>query len=62
MLGRPSAPEIVQVTNFVGPMYGLSEVISWTCGGVRMGLAAQAGGAEVDVLDQPGELRKALAR
>ena len=36
MLGRPSAAEIVQVTNFVGPMYGLSEVITWTCGGVRM--------------------------
>ena len=36
MLGRPSAAEIVQVTNFVGPMYGLSEVISWTCGEVRM--------------------------
>ncbi len=35
-LGRPSAAEIVQVTNFVGPMCGLSEVISWTCGGVRM--------------------------
>ena len=33
MLGRPSAPEIVQVTNFVGPMCGLSEVISWTCEG-----------------------------
>ena len=36
MLGRPSAAEIVQVTNFVGPMYGLSEVISCTCGAVRM--------------------------
>ena len=36
MLGRPSAAEIVQVTNFVGPMSGLSEVISWTCGEVRM--------------------------
>ena len=36
MLGRPSAAEIVQVTNFVGPMYGLSEVITCTCGGVRM--------------------------
>jgi len=29
MPGRPPAAEIVQVTNFVGPMYGLSEVISW---------------------------------
>jgi hypothetical protein len=36
MVGRPSAAEIFQVTNFVGPMSGLSEVMSWTCGGVRM--------------------------
>ena len=42
MLGRPSAPEIVQVTNFVGPMCGLSEVISWTCGGVRMNCRSAA--------------------
>jgi len=35
MLGRPSAAEAVQVTNFVGPMNGLSEVITCTCGGVR---------------------------
>jgi len=34
MLGRPSAAEAVQVTNFVGPMYGLSEVITRTCGEV----------------------------
>ena len=32
MLGRPSAAETVQVTNFVGPMNGLSEVITCTCG------------------------------
>ena len=42
MLGRPSAAEIVQVTNFVGPMSGLSEVISRTCGGVRMNSRREA--------------------
>jgi hypothetical protein len=36
MLGRPSAAEIFHVTNFVGPMNGLREVMIWTCGGVRM--------------------------
>jgi hypothetical protein len=37
MLGRPSAAEIVHVTNFVDPMKGLSELISRTCGGVTAG-------------------------
>jgi len=32
MLGRPSAGEIFQVTNFAGPMLGLREAMSWTCG------------------------------
>jgi hypothetical protein len=35
MLGRSSAAEIVQVTNVAGPLSGLSEVIGWTCRGVR---------------------------
>ncbi len=35
-LGRPSAAEILHVTNFAGLMRGLREVVSWTCGGVCM--------------------------
>ena len=35
-LGRPSAAEVFHVTNFVVPMNGFSEVMSWTCGGARM--------------------------
>ena len=42
MLGRPSAAETVQVTNLVGPMNGLSEVITWTCGAVRMNARSAA--------------------
>ena len=48
MLGWPSAAEIVQVTNFVRPMSGLSEVISWTCGGVRMNSRSAASSFQTD--------------
>jgi len=36
MSGRSSAAEILHVTNFVGPMSGLSELMICTCGAVRM--------------------------
>ncbi len=52
MLGRPSAAEIVQVTNFVGPMYGLSEVITWTCGRVRMNCRSAVLSLQTDRVQQ----------
>src|SRR5215470_14958288 len=48
MLGRPSAAETVQVTNFVGPMTGLSEVITPTCGAVRMNSRSAASSFQTD--------------
>jgi len=48
MLGRPSAAEAVQVTNLVGPMNGLSEVITCTCGGVPMNCRSAVSSVEID--------------
>ena len=48
MLGRPSAAEAVQVTNLVGPMNGLSEVITCTCGGVRMNCRSAVSSFQTD--------------
>jgi hypothetical protein len=48
MLGRPSAAETVQVTNFVGPMNGLSEVITWACGEVRMNCRSAVSSVQTD--------------
>jgi len=48
MVGRPSAAETVQVTNFVGPMNGLSEVITWTCGEVRMNCRSAVSSFQTD--------------
>jgi hypothetical protein len=48
MLGRLSAAEIVQVTNLVGPMTGLSEVMIWTWGGVRMNCRSAVASVQTD--------------
>lgn len=48
MLGRPSAAETVQMTNFVGPMNGLREVIACTCGGAHMNCRSAVSSFQTD--------------
>jgi hypothetical protein len=48
MLGRPSAADTVQVTNLVGPMNALSEVITCACGGVRMNCRSAVSSFQTD--------------